>query len=348
VRQILKSRADKKNLAECRLAADRGDAKAQYRLAMMYHQGKGAVHQDYAQALSWYRKAAAQGEAGAEYGIGYMYFNGQGVTQDYAEALRWYRLAAEAREAKAQYAVGLMYFNGYGVQQSSTEASKWYRLAADQGLPSAQYDLGYLYYYGIGVQKDHGEADRWFVKAADQGNKGAESALGRTDSKLARGSQLGYMIVFLGSSILIITAFLQGPTLRSRRQRVVAGTGLVGLSYVGMGIIGPSFERAQSELVIDGFHFLKGLLVGAFFSLFIYLFWNRASKRAMQICGALFIVSNTYMIVRFGLNFSSPALLLLCSTNGVLIGALGPLIFLQWQTPARGNRGVVSKAGGPP
>src|SRR5258708_31696245 len=79
----------RKDLEECRSEAERGDAKAQDRLAMLYQQGKG-VPQDNVEALKWLRKAAAQGDTRAKYGIGYMYYNGQGATRDYAEALRWY------------------------------------------------------------------------------------------------------------------------------------------------------------------------------------------------------------------------------------------------------------------
>jgi len=53
------------------LRADHGDATAQYELARMYYQGKG-VPQDYAEALSMYRKAAERGDARAQYGAGFV------------------------------------------------------------------------------------------------------------------------------------------------------------------------------------------------------------------------------------------------------------------------------------
>jgi TPR repeat protein len=52
-------------LAQLRAAAQSGDANAQYWLGVMYHNGQG-VPQDYAQAISWFRKAAAQGDADAQ------------------------------------------------------------------------------------------------------------------------------------------------------------------------------------------------------------------------------------------------------------------------------------------
>jgi TPR repeat protein len=41
-------------------AADQGDQLAQFKIGLLYYNGKG-VAQDYAQAMSWYRKAADQG-----------------------------------------------------------------------------------------------------------------------------------------------------------------------------------------------------------------------------------------------------------------------------------------------
>ncbi len=70
-----------------RLAADQGNASAQYYLGVKYHDGEG-VAQDYAEALKWMRKAADQGYADAQTGVGTLFYQGQGVPQDYAEAIR--------------------------------------------------------------------------------------------------------------------------------------------------------------------------------------------------------------------------------------------------------------------
>ena len=40
-------------------SAENGDAKSQYHLGVLYHDGKG-VDQNYVQAAYWYRKAAEQ------------------------------------------------------------------------------------------------------------------------------------------------------------------------------------------------------------------------------------------------------------------------------------------------
>ncbi len=75
-------------------AAEQGYAKAQFNLGLMYDSGRG-VHQDYAQAVQWYRKAAEQGLAEAQYNLGVMYAKGEGVRQNYKIAKEWFGKACD-------------------------------------------------------------------------------------------------------------------------------------------------------------------------------------------------------------------------------------------------------------
>jgi hypothetical protein len=138
-------------LSEPVLAGPLEDADAAYR------------KQDYTTAL---RLAADQGDAGAQFNLGLMYDLGRGVPQDYAQALKWYRLAADRGNAWAQFNLGLMYDNGRGVPQDYAQAVKWYRLAADQGYAWAQNNLGNMYELGQGVPQDYVEAHKLFNLAA--------------------------------------------------------------------------------------------------------------------------------------------------------------------------------------
>ena len=61
-----------------RQLADKGNARAQHLLGLMYDNGEGVV-QDYRQAVAWYSKASAQGNADAQYNLGMMYGNGTGA-----------------------------------------------------------------------------------------------------------------------------------------------------------------------------------------------------------------------------------------------------------------------------
>ena len=52
--------------------AKKGDAKAQYNVALIYENGKG-VKIDLAEAMTWYEKSAKQGNAAAAYNLGHSY-----------------------------------------------------------------------------------------------------------------------------------------------------------------------------------------------------------------------------------------------------------------------------------
>jgi TPR repeat protein len=162
---------------EVRKAAEKGEAKAQFKLGDAYREGKGAP-KDETEAGKWYRKAAEQGDAAAQFNLGFAYHEGHGVAKDEAEAVKWLRKAAEQGFAKAQNNLGFVYHHGEGVPKDDMEAVKWYTKAAEQGNAAAQNALGWAYHEGQGVAKDDAEAVKWLRKAAEQGNAKAQKNLG--------------------------------------------------------------------------------------------------------------------------------------------------------------------------
>jgi hypothetical protein len=116
----------------------------------MYENGRG-VPQDYAAAMSWYRKATDWGYAIAQNNLGAMFQWGRGVRQDDAAAASWYRKAADQGYAVAQNNLGGMYAEGRGVAQDDAAAVKWYRKAADHNHTIAQNNLGLMYANGHGA-----------------------------------------------------------------------------------------------------------------------------------------------------------------------------------------------------
>ena len=66
----------------------------------MYANGLG-VPQDDKTALKWYTLAAEQGDADAQFNLGLMYYNGQGVPQDYVRAHMWFNLSASTGDEDA-------------------------------------------------------------------------------------------------------------------------------------------------------------------------------------------------------------------------------------------------------
>lgn len=149
------------------LAAQRGDAAAQFRLGGLYYFGDG-VPQDVGRAAVWYRAAAGQGHSGARFNLGLMYELGRGVAPDGAAAAAWYRLAAEQGNPHAQHNLAVLQRNGRGVPRDLVEAGRWYLRAAAQGHVPAQIKAALMYDDGEGVPVDVVQAYKWYTLAAAQ------------------------------------------------------------------------------------------------------------------------------------------------------------------------------------
>jgi TPR repeat protein len=116
---------------------------------------------DYLKAIQVWRPLAQAGDASAQYRLGVMYAEGRGVPANDAEAALWFERAAEQGEPMAQYNLGASYAEGSGVRKDMATAAKWFHRAADQGVALAQLNLGLLYANGAGVAQDNVEALKW-------------------------------------------------------------------------------------------------------------------------------------------------------------------------------------------
>ena len=121
-----------KDFAERKLAAEKGDAEAQLRLAESYATGYG-VAWNHAEAFRWTFNAALQGNAEAQLTLGNYYRDGYGTGIDPVAAVKWYRLAANQGSEFAQSELGNCYREGVGVEKNLPEALRWYRMAAKGG-----------------------------------------------------------------------------------------------------------------------------------------------------------------------------------------------------------------------
>ena len=144
-----------------KIEAEKGDAKAQNILGLMYSLGKG-VAQDKVEAAKWFRKAADQGDAYAQYSLGQMYWNGQGVPRDDLVALQWTQNAAEQGHAEARTFLKRMH------EFVVTE------MEAEKGDAKAIYILGLMYidrdYRGEkGAPQDGEDGFFWILDAASEG-----------------------------------------------------------------------------------------------------------------------------------------------------------------------------------
>ncbi|NOU35444.1 MAG: hypothetical protein HOO88_01515 [Kiritimatiellaceae bacterium] len=156
-------------VVEKREKANRGDVDAQRSLGYIYSTSFGVPY-DAKESAKWYRLAAEQGDAEAQYRLGRGYDTGtDGFPLDEKEANKWYRQAAEQGHADAQCFLGLNYAWGSGTFVDYKEAVKWLRSSAEQGNAGAQLNLGRAYEKGQGVLEDYVQAYAWYLVAEVNG-----------------------------------------------------------------------------------------------------------------------------------------------------------------------------------
>jgi hypothetical protein len=122
--------------------------------------------QDYQKALAVWRPLANGGDGEAQFRIGLLYLDGRGVEADGGEAARWFQLAGGNGHARASYMLADMYAAGKGVEEDRYQAFEWYFISAEQGDPRAQLQTGILYLDGEITNSDWVQAHVWFTRAA--------------------------------------------------------------------------------------------------------------------------------------------------------------------------------------
>ena len=179
---------DDSEAARYKLAADKGNAEAQFKLGALHEHGGGGLLKDDREAARLYKLAADQGNADAQVKLGVFYEQGRGgLPKDDREAARLYKLAVGEGNADAQVNLGVFYEQGRGgLPKEEPEAARLYKLAADQKNAAGQVDLGAFYEQGRGaVPKDDREAARLYKLAADQEMLTRKSTSGCSTSKVA-------------------------------------------------------------------------------------------------------------------------------------------------------------------
>ncbi|MBK7003385.1 MAG: SEL1-like repeat protein [Rhodoferax sp.] len=159
-------------------AAEQGNAKAQWNVAILYARGPGGITQDVQQAAQWCQQAADQGFAAAQATLGLMYANGQGVEKDMGQAVALLQQAADQEDAEAEYNLAIMHEQGLPTGTADPDqAFVWFSKAAEQGLPAAQERLGLMYAMGQAMEQDLVEAHKWFFIANENQHPSAKANL---------------------------------------------------------------------------------------------------------------------------------------------------------------------------
>lgn len=189
-----------------RKSAEQGDARAQYRLAVIL-----ANNGDKKAALSWWEKSAKQNYVPALERLAWIYWKGEeGVfAQDRKKAFSLFKTAAYLGSSDAQERLAWCYINEENVVKEDVprgriwqwlaaerddrlaqirlandyrqaakknpdrwfDAFRWFSRAAEQGHARAAADLGDCYWFGRGTEKDQKLAAEWFKKSAEDGNE---------------------------------------------------------------------------------------------------------------------------------------------------------------------------------
>jgi uncharacterized protein len=153
-------------------------------LAGGYEDGLTAFDKgDYAQALALLEPYAVKGDAAAQYALAVLYRFGKGTKVKSAEAVKWYQASAKQNYRDAQNNLGVMYELGKGIKRNYATAAEWYRKAANQGDELAMGNLGVLYLTGRGVARDPAQAQKLFAAGAKLGDARSKKYLKLTKKR---------------------------------------------------------------------------------------------------------------------------------------------------------------------
>lgn len=177
-----KTELSKKEFDDCVLAANRGDASAQYSLACRFYFGSGTM-KNLSQTVLWLQKAAGQRHIDAQKMLASLYLNGEGVACDYDKAIELYKAAEHDFELEdetdalfdPEVYVGLG--RCYAAKNNHIFAVWYYRKAAKSGYAEGQFLLAECYVIGKGIIKSYLKAKKWYSKAAKGGYEKARIAL---------------------------------------------------------------------------------------------------------------------------------------------------------------------------
>ncbi|HRP98334.1 MAG TPA: tetratricopeptide repeat protein [Rhodocyclaceae bacterium] len=171
-----------------RRGAAGGSPKAQYRLALLYLEGR-LLEADRASAEHWLERAAAAGHDDAARQLEQLR---AGVKADdylaarllesedrMAEAVAIYMRLADQGEVRAQTRLAWLYEAGRGVPRDLARAAALFGAAAARGDAEAQFALSVMLRTGAGMARDDEAAAMWLTRAARAGHPEAVEALER-------------------------------------------------------------------------------------------------------------------------------------------------------------------------
>jgi len=150
-----------------RIAAEVGEASANFEIGSQYFSGKASFAKDEVKAVEWFSKAANAGHAKGQNVLGCCHANSRGVEQNQDLAIFWWTKAADQGEVEALLSLGVLYANGMGVIKDERKAFDLFERAADKGNPTALEWVSVCYRAGFVVKQDEQKAQELLMEAAD-------------------------------------------------------------------------------------------------------------------------------------------------------------------------------------
>ena len=154
-------------------SADNGSPHAQ---VMM---GRFAEREGSADAMKYYSEAADKKFAWAEYRLGLVYSEGKIAPRDMERAFRLILSAAEHGLAAAQADVGSRFENAVGTDKDLNKAFEWYRKSASQDDAVGHLNIGICYAKGIGTPADSAKATLHLEAAVGLGDASVRQLAGQ-------------------------------------------------------------------------------------------------------------------------------------------------------------------------
>ncbi|WP_336618000.1 hypothetical protein [Bacteroides acidifaciens] len=162
------------------MAVERGDVQSAYNVAVCYGTGYG-VDEDLDKAFENYMIAAQAGNAKAQFQIGNFYFEGRGnIAQDYAKAVVWLNKAYQNMDAEDSWQpaaeLAICYQNGLGTFQDDAAAFGFLSEIEENDMLGEVWEpldamvlnaLGVAYGFGRGTEQDIPQAIEYFDRAIE-------------------------------------------------------------------------------------------------------------------------------------------------------------------------------------
>lgn len=121
---------------------------------------------NFSQAMRLLLQFAEKGDADAQHKVAIMYQNGLGVVTSEDLAVKWMTASAEAGYPIAQHGLGFMYMEGECVEKDIKQAIFWFEKAAEEGLVGSLTTLAMIYDEGLGdIPQDKEKAKELYKQA---------------------------------------------------------------------------------------------------------------------------------------------------------------------------------------